>query len=218
MRNPIRPIAQGLLSYIINNGNYSIPDLGAGNYTVVVKAPNYQIAYTSALVTANAITIVNFALQANPGVITGTVVDQCTGSGIPGSLVIVLDGTSIVSFGLTGSNGQYTIDNLESNTYTVIVAKKNYLTTTLSVVVTAGNTTISNFTLTPNALPPTSISGKACYNIFLNTKELVYCIKWTASPRRCIKEYQVFRNGTLVKVVPASGQLTPLDKSMILLP
>lgn len=202
------PVAYSLTD---SDGNYSIPDLGPGNYTLVVNAPDYQIAYTTALVTANATTIVNFALQANPGAISGTVIDQCTELGIPGSLVIVLDGTSIVSFGLTDSNGQYTIDNLGPNTYTVIAAKKNYVTTSSSVAVIAGNTTTANFILTPKALPPASISGKAYYNKFLLQKELVHCIKWTASPSGCIKEYQILRNGTLVKVVPASGPLTFCD-------
>jgi hypothetical protein len=193
------------------NGNYSIPDLASGNYTVVVKAPGYQIAQTAVIVNANATTIVNFALLANPGAVAGTVIDRCAGAGLPGTLVIALDGTSIVSFGLTDSNGQYAIDNLGPNIYTLVATKKNYVISTSSVAVMTGNTSISNFVLTPKALPPTSISGKAFYNKFLNQKEFVHCIDWTASPSGCIKEYQVFRNGKLVKVVPASGQLTFCD-------
>src|SRR5262249_17281773 len=107
--------------------------------------------------------------------------------------------------------GQYTIDDLASNTYNVVVGKKNYVTTIVSVALTAGKTTIANFILTPKPLPPVSISGKAYYNEFLNQKELVHCIKWTTIPSGCIKEYQVFRNETLVKVVPASDPLIFCD-------
>lgn len=193
------------------SGNYSISGLAPGNYTVVAEAPGYQIASTPAVVVANLTTIVNFALISNPGTITGVVTDLCTGFGIPGVLITVFDGSSVVTFGITDQNGQYFINDLAPGSYTLIVTKQNYVPTSSVAIVIADNTTTVNFVLTPTALPPSSIFGRAFFNKFLTQKQRAHCIQWTPSPSGCIVEYQVFRNGILVATVLPSQPLAFCD-------
>lgn len=186
------------------SGNYTISGLAAGIFTVEADAHGFQGASMTVTVVENATTIVNFALNSNPGTITGIVTDLCSGAAVSEAEVILM-GSSFVSFDVTDSSGQYIINDLAPGNYTVTVIKKNYVTTSQATAISEGVTTTLNFAITPIPLPPSGIEGKAFYNKFLNGKERVHCIKWTPSPSGCLSEYQVFRNGSLIHTVPAEG-------------
>lgn len=193
------------------NGNYTIPDLAPGNYTFLAIEQGYQAAFSAETVVAGMTTIANFALNLNPGTIAGTVTDRCTGTPIPGAIILVTTGSTVEGFGLTDANGNYSIDTLAPGNYTVTATKSNFLIGTAPATVTANTTTIVNFSLTPKALPPTSISGCTKKDEFLTQTDLVHIISWTASPGLCVTGYQVFRNGEQIAFVPSTSKLEYRD-------
>ena len=189
------------------NGSYIIPDLAPGNYTVLAIAQGYQAAFSAEIVIAGMTTTADFALNSNPGTVAGTVTDGCGGAPLSGVIILVMDGSVVEGFGLTDSNGNYSIDTIAPGNYTVTAAKNNFLIGGATATVTADATTIVNFSLTPTILPPTSISGCAIKNEFLTQTDLIHVISWTASPSSCVTGYQVFRNGKQIAFVPSTSKL-----------
>lgn len=193
------------------NGNYIIPDLAPGDYTVLAIAHGFQSAFSVKTVVAGMTTIADFALKPNPGAIAGTVTDGCTGSPLPGTSILVTTGSMVEGFGLTDPNGNYSIDTLAPGNYIVTAAKKNFLIGSSSAIVTANATTIVNFSLQPTIFPAASIFGCSIKNKFLNYTDLVHIISWTASPSSCVIGYQIFRNGDLIAFVPSTSKLEYQD-------
>lgn len=189
-----------------SNGNYTIGGLATGTYEVVAEATDYQIGHTSANVTSGSTVVVNFALLDSPGAITGIVTDRCTGAGVRGAFVLVLDGSVPISLGYTDSAGQYFIQNLPAGNFTIEVAKLHYVTTNASATINAGGITTLNFTFTPKPLPAASLLGSAFDNTFLTQKQRIQCIYWTDSPSGCVTSYQVYKNNVLVQTTPVGGR------------
>ena len=87
------------------------------------------------------------------GSISGTV-NSSQGGGISGATVSTTTGGYTTT---TNASGAYTLSNVAPATYSVVASKTNFNPqTNTGVVVTSGNNTVSNFTLTPQ---PGSISG-----------------------------------------------------------
>lgn len=152
--------------------------------------------------TAGNTTIVNFALQPNPGTINGTVTDACMGNPLPGTIILVENGSTVVGFDVTDSNGNYSIDTLAPGNYTVTATLHNFVVGSAPATVTSGTLTTVNFSLIPEALPPASISGSSVKDKFLTQTVRNQGISWTASPGECVTGYQIFRNGVLIAFVP----------------
>lgn len=193
------------------NGDYTIPNLAPGNYTVLAVAQGYQAAFSAEAVIAGATTTADFTLNSNPGAISGIVTEACSNNPVPGALILVVDGSTIVGFGLTDATGNYLIDTLAPGNYTVTAAKQKFLIGSSPATVTANATTIVNFSLTPTILPPTSISGCAIKNEFLTQTDHIHVISWTASPSSYVTEYQVFRNGKQIAFVSSTSKLEYQD-------
>ena len=189
-----------------SNGNYTISGLAAGTYEVVAEAPGYQIAHSSANVTIGSTVVVDFALLDSPGALTGIITDRCTGAGVRGALVFVLDGLVPISLGYTDSAGQYFIQNLPPGNFTIEVTKPHYVTISTTTTINAGAITTLDFTFTPKPLPPATLSGSAFYNKFLTQKQRVQCIYWTDSPSGCVTGYQVYKGSVLVQTTPVGGR------------
>lgn len=193
------------------NGDYTIPGLAPGNYTVLAIAQGHQAAFSAETVVAGMTTTADFALDPNPGTIAGMVTDRCTGAPVPGTIILVTDGSTIVGFGLTDAAGNYSIDTLAPGNYTVTAIKNNFVIGSAPATVTAGATITVNFSLTPSALPPASISGCTIKNEFLTQTDIIHTISWTASPGECVIGYQVFRNGVQIAFVPSTSSLKYCD-------
>ncbi len=79
--------------------------------------------------------------------LTGTVVDQQTGNGIPSARVDVLDGVDANRSAVTDSSGAYTLTDVRAGAFNLSVSASGYATIHQRVTVDA-NTTV-NFSLTP---------------------------------------------------------------------
>ncbi|NGY75511.1 carboxypeptidase regulatory-like domain-containing protein [Bacillus megaterium] len=62
-----------------SNGNYFVPGLAPGTYTLVFSNHNFQSSTIGAIVGSDTVITVNTALTPDPGTITGTVIDSQTG-------------------------------------------------------------------------------------------------------------------------------------------
>jgi hypothetical protein len=59
--------------------------------------------------------------------------------------------------------------------------------------------------------PPASISGLVAKNIFATQTDIIHIVSWTASPDSSVVSYNVYRNGVLIGVVPATSPLKYFD-------
>ncbi len=138
-----------------DSGNYLVPGLAPGNYTVVISAATYQTFFAGATVTSQNTTTVNAALVLLPGFIAGTVKNASTNP-IPGALIEVYDGMTVIGKGTTDANGKYNISGIPPGTYTVVASAYTYRSQSVGATVTAGMTTTVNFTLQSD---PGTIAG-----------------------------------------------------------
>lgn len=129
-------------------GFYSASHLAPGNYIVMASSTGYRTQIQGASVRVKTTTTVDFALQSNPGVISGTVTDALTANPIAGALVEVFNGTILVGFADTDGSGNYTILGLPPGSYTVIASATRYQSKTEGASVISGMTTTLDFALT----------------------------------------------------------------------
>lgn len=130
-----------------SSGNYQISNLAPGQYVLHVIATNYQGVSKTVTISANATTTSNLTLIPNPGSITGNVVDSNTGLPLVGILVNITKNSTLVATALTDSEGNFVIAGLAPDTYSIVASGGTYQTSAYSVSVTAGNTTVVNFSL-----------------------------------------------------------------------
>ncbi len=102
-------------------------------------------------------TTVDFALDPDPGAITGTVTDTQTGAPISGASVGIYDQFSLVATATTDPNGQYLVTGLAPDNYIVVASAPNYSTDFVGAKVTSNTTTTANLALNPL---PGALMGK----------------------------------------------------------
>ncbi|MFI8687005.1 carboxypeptidase regulatory-like domain-containing protein [Rossellomorea sp. NPDC077527] len=131
-----------------SDGTYSIGNLPAGSYNVVISSDGYATAIVPVILVPNGTETVNADLDPNPAGITGTVFNAQTGVGIPGALVRVFnsDGVFIAST-LTDESGFYTISGLAQGQYTVIASADGFGDGMAIVTLTPGETENLNISL-----------------------------------------------------------------------
>ncbi len=193
------------------NGTYTSAGLAPGSYFVVATAHGYQTAFSSKIVTAGATTIADFALHSSPGSITGTITDACAGNPVSGALVVVTDGSVIVGFTLSDSNGVYSIPDLAAGNYTVVTVRKNFVSSSAHATVVISATTTLNFVIIPIPSPPASISGFVIKNKYLTQTDYVHVLEWPASSSKCVTGYAIFLNGRQIAFVSSSNTLRYRD-------
>jgi len=59
--------------------------------------------------------------------------------------------------------------------------------------------------------PPSHFAGKTIENKFATQTDIIHRLKWKPSPDPSVSKYELFRNGKLIAVVPASGPFVYLD-------
>ncbi len=140
----------------IADGTYSISGIAPGSYTVHAHADTYQTAIAGAIITAGATTTTDFALILAGGTLIGTVTSASTGAVIVGALIDArLDDLSIDS-ALTDSSGQYLIENLPPDAYTIHAQAVDYQVSLAAAAIEIEGITNVNFSLLSN---PGTVSG-----------------------------------------------------------
>lgn len=136
----------------LSDGTYYISNLNTGTYDLTASLSGFQsqtktgIAVTSGQTTSG----INFSLTANPsqtyGSLTGVVTNSSgqIQSGV--KVTATLSGASYSA--TTNTSGVYTFTNLPTGTYTVKASSKGTFATATGVVISAGQTTVQNLTLT----------------------------------------------------------------------
>lgn len=139
-----------------NSGNYQIPALAPGSYSLRVGANLYQTQLISVNVQANQTATVNVALQANPGSVQGTVVDSQTTNPLPNAQIQVFAGSNLVASFITDGNGNYLISGIAPGQYSITATLANYQSVVKTATIQSNATANVNFTLQPN---PGSVIG-----------------------------------------------------------
>jgi len=130
-----------------SNGSYSIANLAAGNYDVQASASGFGTALTNSVaITAGQTATANFSLS-SPGTISGTVTQSDGVTAIAGANVQYFVGSAAGSRTTTNSAGSYSLTGLNAGPYTVEAGANGYVTQSQTATVSAGNTSIANFSL-----------------------------------------------------------------------
>jgi protocatechuate 3,4-dioxygenase beta subunit len=137
-------------------GNYTIPNVAPGAYTVNAAKSGYLNGSTSATVVAGQTATANIALTPLPptGTISGRVTDASNSQPIAGATVSTQPATASVT---TDAQGNYSIANVNPGSYTVNAAKSGYQNGSAGATVVAGQTATANIALTP---VPGTINGR----------------------------------------------------------
>lgn len=148
-----------LMATQITNGSgiYTVNNLAPGTYIVLVLATGFQGEVEAARVSVGMTTITDFALQPDPGTISGQVTDALTSAPIQDAQIEVFKDSILVGFANSDSNGNYTIPDLAPGNYIVVASSTNYNSQAVGAAVTSNNTTTLNFALTK---PPGTIAGR----------------------------------------------------------
>ncbi|MHC8520973.1 MSCRAMM family protein [Rossellomorea sp. H39__3] len=147
-------VVSGTLSTDVT-GVYTFASLRPGSYSLVFSAPGYGSVTNGAVVTSNAITVVDAPLTRIAGTLSGTV----TGPGslpIPGAVVTVYANNVQIASVLTDLAGNYTVPGLSPGSYTVVIGANTFTSASLGTSISGGQTTTLDALLTPN---PGTLTG-----------------------------------------------------------
>ncbi len=129
-----------------STGTYTVSGIPAGAYSVKCDASGYASASGNVTVVEGRSVRLDFKLTKAVimlGNVTGTV-KSAAGVALSGAKVTNADG----SFSVTAdSTGKYTISNLPVDSYVLVASATGYSAASKTVVVTAGQTTIADFSL-----------------------------------------------------------------------
>ncbi|WWB87080.1 carboxypeptidase regulatory-like domain-containing protein [Priestia aryabhattai] len=141
-----------------SNGNYFVPGLAPGTYTLVFSNPNFQSSTIGAIVGSDTVITVNTALTPDPGTITGTVIDSQTGLPIAGASVQIFPAQSLIPIAsaITGQDGGYSVLGIQPGDYVVEATVSNYAVAAVGTAVFPNTTATAALLLSPN---PAALSG-----------------------------------------------------------
>jgi uncharacterized membrane protein len=138
-------------------GGYTIADVPPGTCQVTASKSGYESASSTATVVSGDDALADFSLTevSDTGSITGRVTDAENRSPIAGATVS--DGTRTTT---TDAFGKYVIASVPPwRVYQVTASKEGYESSSLSVIVLPGRSTLANLSLTEVAGLPGSITG-----------------------------------------------------------
>jgi protocatechuate 3,4-dioxygenase beta subunit len=110
------------------DGRFLLQNFTPGVYTLVANNPDYQSGTLGFSVEPGQNATVNFELIPLPGMLTGTVFDQITGTPIQGAIVQLYFNDSVqpAELAVTDASGTYVISGLAPGLYTVSFTAPNY--------------------------------------------------------------------------------------------
>ncbi|MBX0356899.1 carboxypeptidase regulatory-like domain-containing protein [Halobacillus sp. Nhm2S1] len=132
-------------------GEFSVPDLSPGTYTLSVTTPNYAGATVGVFVEAGGTTFVTIPLNSSPARVLGQVIDAETRSPIGGALVTVSDVSGLpITVALTDGEGNFSITGLPPSTVILSTVAANYGTSSTAVLLSPDATITTTLFLQPN--------------------------------------------------------------------
>jgi len=154
----LTPVAGGGTTYTATTnatGNFSMTTVDAGFYDITAAAAGYTTSTAAAVNVANATSTVthNITLAVKPaGIkITGTVTDTTTGTPLAGAIVRLRTGNglniTVVDSVVTAANGTYTLDSVQTGTYSINVTAAGHTAKTETGIIAATTNLTSNFQL-----------------------------------------------------------------------
>ncbi|WP_169907692.1 carboxypeptidase regulatory-like domain-containing protein [Priestia abyssalis] len=132
------------------NGEYTIPRLNSGTYTVSAVAFGFESEIQTVTLVRGTTTELNFVLDDQPASLVGRVTDARTNQPIEGAVVQVYPlGSSVpIRSTVTLPDGSYIIIGLPPGSYRVIANTPNYLPAEFTITLEAGETLVLNIELT----------------------------------------------------------------------
>ncbi|MCK4260055.1 MAG: DUF2012 domain-containing protein [Halanaerobiales bacterium] len=127
-----------------SNGNFTFKDLTPGSYTVIVTKEGYENTTEIVSVRADDITSVSIKLQpiasqVSKGNLSGEVFYKNTQNPIE-DVTITIDGTNFVT--TTDLMGEFSFNDLEYGTYTLIASKPDYVLAQIDVTIDSETQTV----------------------------------------------------------------------------
>lgn len=127
-------------------GNYTVSDLPPGYSVVTASAASFQTASMVTTVVSGEPSTVDFALEANPGTVSGTVKDGSM-TGISDALVELIINNQVIYSTTTDNAGNYSIAGVAPGTYVIEAQAAGFQTEVMGVSVFTGMTTTADFVL-----------------------------------------------------------------------
>jgi len=154
-------------------GDYQLTNLSAGTYQVTASKSGYSPQTIEVTVTAGGTeTGNNFILLAgSSGSITGTVTDAQTSLPISGATVT--DGINAPV--TTDTHGNFVLEGVTPNSYTVTVTAASFVTGSASVTVNASANTTQNFSLTEDGQIVGKVTDASTHNGIPNASITCTC-------------------------------------------
>jgi len=138
-------------TFVDQNGEYVVPNLSPGQYTIIVSALNFQHGAATINVGSDQEVISNISLTPEPGFINGQIISSTTKEGISGAVVRIQDVSSlIIDTVLTDNEGQFTTNGLQPGQYVVTVQAEGFQSSFLGAFVRANEVTFVQLSLIEN--------------------------------------------------------------------
>jgi thermitase len=155
------------------DGSYAIDNVPPGTYQVAASKEGYETSSLTVNVLSGNTAVANFSLSQIivPGSISGSVTDARDGSPIVGAAVS--DGTRTAT---TDTSGGYTIADVPPGSYEVTASKEGYESSTSSVTIISGASSVLDFSLNQNPTVPNTMwvdsinFSKNGKNLFIDVK------------------------------------------------
>lgn len=122
-------------------GTYTIANCPAGTYTVSAAKDGYISVTKEVVVTGGAVTSGSIVLSQSSGIIKGKITDRDGNAPLIGAALTTSPVTSSVS---SDGTGNFTINDVVPNSYTITAVKAGYRDATSTVTVGAGQTATAN--------------------------------------------------------------------------
>ncbi|WP_129729008.1 carboxypeptidase regulatory-like domain-containing protein, partial [Ectobacillus funiculus] len=140
-----------------SDGTFSVLGLSPGRYFINISAQNFSANTVPVDVIAGTISSVTIPLTPAPATLTGTVVNQITGEGVPGAILTINSLSGIfIAQRVSGNNGAFTISGLPPTNVVVSASATNFGSDTLAISLHPNQTSTIVLPISPN---PGSLTG-----------------------------------------------------------
>ncbi|MEI2325688.1 carboxypeptidase regulatory-like domain-containing protein [Priestia megaterium] len=140
------------------DGIFVFSNISPGNYILNATAPGFQSNTVGIQVFRDQETATLIPLEPSPATLTGQVINEQTLTGLPGSIISVINSNTGLLVGkvTSGQDGTFILENLPAGSFTVTANAQNFGNDSKAIILNAGQTTNTTLMLTSN---PGRVSG-----------------------------------------------------------